>query len=130
MIRVASWFSMVAVLVPVLTTLFLLALPRDPFRQPGETWSFGLLSGYSVRLLESGRYVDSNWCDICPEKRSFGTWRATANGYELSPDSGKPSWQLRRVERGGCARLEGPPVARGGRPVYFSREGDRCEARP
>lgn len=41
-------------LVLVVTTLLLLALPRDAFRQAGETWSFGLLSGYSVRVLESG----------------------------------------------------------------------------
>jgi len=129
MIRAASWFSMVVVLVLAVTTLLLLALPRDPFRQPGETWSFGFLNGYSVRLLESGRYVDSNWCDICPEERSFGTWRLTSDGYELYPDSGKLPWRLRRVERGGCSRLAGPPVRRGGEPVYFRREGDLCMER-
>jgi len=129
MIRVVSWFSMFAVLVLVVTTLLLIALPRDPFRQPGETWRFGFLSGYSVRLLESGRYVDSNWCDVCLEERSFGTWRHTPEGYELFPDSGNPSWRLLRVEREGCSQLAGPPVRRGGEPVYFSREGDLCAAR-
>jgi len=130
MFRVVSWFAIYTVVALALTAVLVLALPRDPFRQPGVSWSWGLLSGYTVRLLDSGRYVDSNWCDICQEKQSFGTWRATANGYELSPDSGKPSWLLRRVERGGCARLEGPPAKRGGPPVYFRREGDSCEGLP
>lgn len=126
MIRIASWFAIFTTVVLSLATVWLASLPRDPFRQPGVSWSWGFLSGYTVRLLDSGRYVDSNWCDICPEERSFGTWHATADGYELVPDSGKPRWHLLRVRQDGCERLIGPPVMRGGTPVYFRREGDDC----
>jgi len=129
MIRIASWLAVFTVVLVALATVWLAALPRDPFRQPGVSWSWGFLSGYTVRLLDSGRYVDSNWCDICQEERSFGTWRATADGYELVPDSGKPRWQLLRIGQDGCARLIGPPARRGGPVVYFRRDGDACEPR-
>jgi len=129
MFRVASWFSVVAVLVMTLATLALLTLPRDPLRQPGVTWSWGFLSGYSVRLLDSGRYVLVDWCDVCVPERTFGTWRETPGGFELQPDSGRPSWRLEHAEYRGCERLAGPPVVRGGEPLYFRREGDRCEQR-
>ncbi|MDR0184216.1 hypothetical protein [Lysobacter arvi] len=130
MIRVVGWFSIFTVLVLVAITLMLLTLPRDPMRQPGVSWSSGFLAGYTVRLLDSGRYVNARWCDICPEERSYGTWEATETGYRFHPDSGEPPWRLQRVLRRGCIRLTAPPDAPSRFPVFFKREGDTCEHTP
>jgi hypothetical protein len=127
--RAGVWFVVAAVVVLAATAALVLARPVDPFSQPGTSWKQGFLSGETIRLLESGRYVSARRCDVCQEQRSSGTWRVVEDGYELIPDSGAQSVVLLRMLYLGCEILtprDGSAYP-GNPSQLYRRVDDRCQ---
>jgi len=107
---------------------WVLAIAAEPWRQPGETWSQGFLSGETIRVLDSGRYVKSSWCDICESEYSSGTWHRDSSRIVLVSSSGSQR-VLHRVSYGGCEYLvrEGFVDTPGIWDFRLRREGEWCE---
>lgn len=129
MSRSAVWFTVAAVALLAAIAVLVLTRPLVPFDQPGTTWEWNAVTARdSVRLLDSGRYVKSAWCDICPPSRSRGKWREITAGYELSPDSGKSPVLLRRLKYGDCVVLEIDGFAQHRSPaMFYYRKGEAGE---
>lgn len=132
MSRSAVWFTVAAVVLLAAVTVLVLTRPLDPVEEPGMTWRQNALTmGNNIRLLDSGRYVRTVWCDICPLETFYGKWREVPAGYELLPDSGKPPVLLRRFTHGNCVVLQRDSLTPGLSPLmFYYLKGDevRCEA--
>ncbi len=99
-------------------------------RQPGTSWNRGLLTGTSLRLLDSGRYVWLPYCEFCHEETAIvGIWRKAGEKLLLSPE-GALSSSITLVQRviGTCdVLMEERHLAEGNPFSSFVREGDDCE---
>ena len=121
----------------VLTALFGFAgyqyYNRDPFNEPGQTWrNDTLLTWESIRLLDSGKYVAREWCDVCPVQVTSGIWSKQDNVILLKQT--EPDGRIRElleVESAGCRLLVHPKaIVQDGRVnplMSYLREGEPCE---
>ena len=88
-----GWASSLYAVASAITVLLVfvsaaIAETANPLGQPGTTWVRGILSGESLRLLDSGRYVRIPFCDVCrnTEISERGTWSSAAGRIRLQPD--------------------------------------------
>lgn len=126
--RLTIWCSIAVVVVLAMALTLVLTRPIDPIHQPGVSWTRGLLRGNTLRLLDSGRYVNVSWCDICEDERTYGRWSRVAGGYRLQPDSGRPPYVLQRLRYRGCTVLSKSPIAPGTSYMQvYTRVDDPCD---
>ena len=65
-----------------------------------------MFEGATLRLLDSGKFVGENWCDVCGTNMTVGTWTASNGVIKLAPhDRSKPLLVLRKVDVNGCSFL-------------------------
>lgn len=128
MSRITIWFSIAVVMVLAVALTLVLSRPIDPIHQPGVSWTRGFLMGNTLRLLDSGRYVNVSWCDICVDERAYGRWTRVAGGYRLQPDSGRPPVVLNLMRYRGCTVLAAARVTSDSYlPGYYMRVDDKCD---
>jgi hypothetical protein len=98
--------------------------------QPGTTWSRGLLSGETLRLLDSGAFVWIPFCEFCfDEVATVGEWRSD-QGQILLFTGSDASISFRTLEQrviGNCNTLVEPRQDNDHNPFNaFVRESDSC----
>jgi hypothetical protein len=97
-----------------------IAYSGEPLHQPGTTYSTGFFgSGTNLRLLDSGKFIRQNYCDICGTIVLQGSWETDAGNVVLTPDArsahGFHHSVLRKADIRGCAFLvdeTGMPLGR------------------
>jgi hypothetical protein len=85
-----------------------------------ETWVKGRGAGHEIKLLRSGRYESSAFCDICAASAKVGRWRRSGSELVLIPQQGGPV-TLSLVTFRGCRALvvKGAPAPRFPTEVFF-----------
>jgi hypothetical protein len=128
----AITFSALALILAVFVAAPVFVLQASPYMQPGQNWSRGFMIGSTLRLLDSGDYLDQWWCDVCPNDMIVrGTWQRSGDWLVLKPSSSeRPETRLRVATIKDCPMLI--PLEDGKLPKWiglgtvYAREGDRC----
>ena len=130
--RLGIAFSVVLVTALLVAIAVTLTLASDPFEQPGTTWSQGMLAGEDIRLLDSGAYAAREWCDICADEISLGSWHRDGNEIRLRPTKPKgPERTLRVFTVENCTFLapDSDKWRTRGRPnpfMVYTESGNGC----
>lgn len=107
------------------------AATRDPFLQPGETWtSFNGWVGSRLILLHDGRYAVVDVCDICDSRDyRYGQWRDSSGTVRLTSATSKArQFVAERRTIDGCEWLVDVTPDAKFHPA-FVRENSGCESR-
>lgn len=127
-------FSAMASTLAICIAAPLFVLHASPFMQPGQDWRTGFLAGEDLRLLDSGRYLEQPWCDICPYDEVKGNWRRSGNLIVLTSVSpAKGERRLREVTVDGCPMLIPVRKSLPDQPLSYTgaltHPGDHCAGR-
>lgn len=132
-----GWASSLYAVASAITVLLVfvsaaVAETANPLNQPGTTWSRGMLSGESLRLLDSGRYVRIPFCDVCSntEISERGAWSSNAGRIRLQPDRSDRRPTVLLAQDMCDTLVEVEHVALGNPSMAFVREDAGCDLFP